>query len=68
MTVLTWRRIKRKVSRIRTFYINQLVEVGLKMHLRTLGHRFTARRITLENGLKVLTYEEENTTNYIRVT
>lgn len=38
------------------------------MHLRTLGHRFTARRITLENGLKVLTYEEENTTNYIRVT
>ena len=65
---MTWTKYRNRVARIRCLYTSELLRVGLRLKIRTLGRLFTARKVSLDNRSTCVLYTEKNTSNWIKVT
>ena len=48
INITTWRKLRSKVARIRCLYLQELIRLGMRLRLRTLGRLFEAKKVTLE--------------------
>ena len=64
---LTTSLLMKKVSRLRTYYLTNLKNVGINERLITGGRVFYANKIIFENGYKTLVYEEEYNPSQVRM-
>ena len=58
--------LMKKVSRLRTYYLSNLKNVGINERLITSGRVFYPNKIIYENGYKTLIYEAEYNPEIVR--
>ena len=61
----SWRKLIRRVGRIVKLLPTEILRVGIRRRLITLGREFTVRRITMVGNRLTLIYEEDYTPNWI---